>query len=151
MVHNFNLNYFLVIFIGATGFGLSVLMDTFWPMLTGMLLSALILFFHNPKDEYTFKEEVKATFSEQGYEIIKERQLNFLERMNRDPEVEISGFSINNIPIHKKRYLRKYHRVFTVRTNDHEILDVLTEIKQHLDKEITIEILILGTKTIQNS
>lgn len=148
MLRNFNLNYFHIILIGATGFGLSVLMDTFWPMLSGMLLSALLLFFNSPKDGYTFKEEVTTTFSEQGYEIIKERRLNFLERMNRDPEVEINVFSINDIPINKKRYLRKYHRVFTVRTKDHEILDVLTEIKQHLDKTITVEI--LGTKVIEN-
>lgn len=144
MLRDSKLKYWHFYLIAAAGFGLSAMTDTAWPMLIAIVLGALLIFFNNNKDDFEFKEDVAKVFAEQGYEIIKERHLNFLERMNRDPEVNVSILSFNELSLSPRRYLRKYHRVFTVLTQDKETLDVLTEIIQHLDTSVTVEI--LGTK-----
>lgn len=143
----------LFVIIGILSFGLAFFFDNGWFEDIPMLCFGIFILYSNvfvaKEDGYTFKEEVTPTFDQLGYEILNERSLNFLERMNIAPEVSISAVSVNGIPTHSPKYLRKYHSVFTVKTKDNEILDVLTEITQHLDKEITVEI--LGTKTIQNT
>ncbi|GEM_PF-2482656 len=136
----------LFIAAGIPAFGLAFYLNRAWPIVLFFLIAVSYLLYirisGSDENDYTFKEEVSPSFTQMGYEILRERPLNFLERINREPEIEI-----NPGPHYTRRYLRKYHRVFTVRTKEQEILDVLTEIKQHADKEITVEI--LGTKVIE--
>ncbi len=137
----------LFIVAGIAVFGLAFYFDRAWPVallfvIAGLYLLYLLLFAPS-KDDYTFKKEVGPVFTQMGYTILKERSLNFWERMNREPEI-----NINPGPNYTRRHLRKYHRVFTVSTKDGEILEVLTAILQSLDKEITVDI--LGTKTANN-
>lgn len=141
---------FNTLFIGAgiVAFGLAFYFDRAWPVVLLFVLAGLYLLYllllAPSKDDYTFREEVGPVFTQMEYTILKERSLNFRERMNREPEI-----NINPGPNYTRRHLRKYHRVFTVSTKNGRILEVLTEILQHLDKEITVEI--LGTKEIVNS
>lgn len=137
----------LLIGAGIPAFGLAFYLDRAWPIVFLFVLAGLyllyLLLFAPAKDDYTFKTAANPVFTQMGYTILKERSLNFLERMNREPEI-----NINPGPNYTRRHLRKYHRVFTVSTKDGESLEVLTEILQHLDKEITVAI--LGTKAIEN-
>lgn len=137
----------IFIIAGIAAFGLAFYFDRAWPIVLLFVIAGLyllyLLLFAPSKDDYTFKEEVCPLFTQMGYTILNERSLNFGERMNREPEI-----NINPGPDYMRRHLRKYHRVFTVSTKDGEILEVLTAIMQNLDKEITVEI--LGTKTANN-
>lgn len=141
----------LFVIVAMISFGPAFYFDSAWFVGIPMLCFGIFILYSGvfgaKEDGYTFQEEATPTFVQLGYVILNERSLNFLERMNIAPEVSIPAFSVNGIPIHSSRYLRKYHRVFTVKTEIDETLDVLTEIIQHLDKEVTIEV--MGTKSIQ--
>lgn len=142
----------LFVLVSIVAFILTLYFDTVWffaiPLTCYLLFIFYSLLFGKADDDFELKDDVRTYFSTLGYTIIAERSLNFLERMNRDSDWEISVVSISNIPIHRPKFLRKYHRVFTVTTIDDQTLDVLTEIVQHLDREITIEV--LGTKPSTN-
>jgi hypothetical protein len=84
---------------------------------------------------------VEPYFIEKGYKILSERPVKLSEIQFKDIKVKIEPAFINNIPLSRYKYVRKFFRVFTVIDSENKNFEIIAEVTYHWNKDLSVEIL----------
>ncbi len=112
-------------------------------MLLNILIYALLKFYLKRRKK-TFPYVVQ-NFKQLGYDLIQERPLklseyDFESRSGNESEIKIEP-TINNIPISRFKYVRKFDRIFKAKYMDDKVYELRTIVTKKWDGKIKIEII----------
>ena len=112
-------------------------------MFLNILIYALLKFYLKRRKK-TFPYVVQ-NFKQLGYDLIQERPLklseyDFESRSGNESEIKIEP-TINNIPISRFKYVRKFDRIFKAKYMDDKVYELRTIVTKKWDGKIKIEII----------
>ena len=105
-----------------------------------LLLIAIIVFNQTIKGTKKVSPFAQSFFDSKGLKVINERPLTLAELFFKEKVTFKVEPIINNIPLSRFGYVRKFKRVFSVTDKDNKSFQIRAEVTLNWDRKVTVEI-----------
>ena len=124
--------------------GIVILALTEVPILVLPLLIAYYIAHYSLKRNIRILNDVKSDYKKLGYELLEEKPIPLLEA---EISFKPSFVIINNLPLSRYAYFRRFQRIFTAKSNTGKLYKLYTRNTKHWNGDI--EIVIKNKKQIE--